>query len=88
MKVFNRAEFLSSKCCEICLSNGSKFMVKDLSDAAMDHISKIDETSDMNQVRNAVALALGTDVDKIKDIGVVELQGALGFLSESLFAQK
>jgi hypothetical protein len=87
MKVFNGAEFLESHACEISLSNGNTYVVKDLSDSAMDHISKIGEGSSMNDVRNVVAEALGTELKGLEKVGVVELQGALGFLSESLFNQ-
>ena len=88
MNVFNGAEFLKSKACNIDLSNGNKFIVKDLSDAAMDQITKIDENATMKDVRSAVATALDSNIDQLVGIGVVELQGALAFLSESLFAQK
>jgi len=87
MKVFNGAKFLESRGCEIELSNGKQYIVKDLSDASMDYISKIGEGSNMADVRNAVASALGTDLEGLEGVGVVELQGALGFLSESLFDQ-
>jgi len=87
MKVFNGAKFLETRGCEIELSNGNKFIVKDLSDASMDYISKIGEGSSMGDVRAAVASALGAELDQLTDIGVVELQGALGFLSSSLFDQ-
>ena len=54
----------------------------------MDQITKIGEDTTMQTVREAVAKALGTDIEALVGIGVVELQGALAFLSESLFAQK
>jgi len=89
MKVFNGADFLKSKTCTIDLSNGEHFVVKDLSDEAMDEITKInDSESTMASIRCTIAKAFKTDIKKLKGVGVVELQGALGFLSESLFDQK
>ena len=88
MKVFDGNKFLASRECSINFSNGSTYVVKDLSDTALTAMSKIDETTAMTDIRKIVGQALATDVAELKDIGIVELQGALAFLSESLFAQK
>jgi len=88
MKVFDGNQFLKSRECTINLSNGSQYIVKDLTDSAMDAITKIDETTTMEGVRDVVAKAFGTTSDALKGIGVVELQGSLDFLSKSLFDQK
>ncbi len=88
MKVFNGNEFLKSRECTIKLSDGTQHVVKDLSDTAMDALGKLDESTSMANIRTVVAETLRTDVESLKDIGVVELQGALNFLSQSLFVQK
>lgn len=88
MKVFNGQEFLASRECTLTLSDGSSYTVKDLSDDALTNMTKLDETASMSDVRTVMASALNTDVENLKSIGVVELQGAMGFLSESLFDVK
>lgn len=85
MKVFNGEEFLASRGCEINLSNGMKYIVKDLSDSTLEALTSISEDTPFNEVRNVVIQALQAKVEDIEDVGMVELQGALSFLSESLF---
>lgn len=86
MKVFNGKDFLASKGCEINLSNGQKYVIKDLSDDALEALTTLSEESSFSEVRSIVTKALQAKAEDIKDVGIIELQGALNFLSESLFA--
>ncbi len=86
MKVFDGNEFLASKGCEIKLSNGQKYVVKDLSDDALEALTTLSEETSFSEVRHIVTKALGAKAEDIQDVGIIELQGALNFLSESLFA--
>lgn len=86
MKVFDGAEFLASRGCEIKLSNGTKYIVKDLSDEVLEDLTSITEETPFNKVREIVRQALDATPEQIENVGMVELQGALSFLSESLFS--
>lgn len=86
MKVFDGSEFLSSRSCEINLSNGQKYVVKDLSDTTLEALVNMTEETPFVKVREVARDAIGATADEIKDVGILELQGALNFLSESLFA--
>jgi len=86
-KVFNGKEFMAQKSCTINLSNGVVATVSEVSDKtmkAMDELGK-NEDSGINEIRTVVALMLGKKPEDLSDIGIVELRGAMDFLSESLF---
>ena len=85
MKVFDGKDFLSSRSCEINLSNGQQYVVKDLSDSTLEALTKMTEETPFAEVRDVARSAIGATVEEIKEVGILELQGALNFLSESLF---
>jgi len=84
MKIFDGKQFLASKTCQINLSNGRTYVVKDLSDDVLQAITEITEQTPIADIRKVIAKAIGAKSEDITDVGMIELQGVLAFLSESL----
>lgn len=89
MKEFNGLDFLKSKAVKLTLSNNLSVEVSEISDFAMDKLSKLEEeNAGVGEIKAAFAEICNISVEQLKTIGIVELRGALDFLTESLFATK
>jgi hypothetical protein len=90
MKAFNGGKFLEEKSASITFSNGKTAVVCEIKDETMtlmDTLGK-DERTGALPIREVVASMCGFTVEDLASIGLVELKGALDFLSESLFSSK
>ena len=85
-KVFDGKSFLAQRETVINFSNGVVGNVSELSDGAMKALDTLnEEDTGVDKIREVVATIVGVEAGKLKDIGVVELRGAMDFLSENLF---
>lgn len=87
MKVFNGKEFLEQKAAQLDLSNGLTVTVTDIDDAVMDKLSEFESNSNVkvSELKTIFAQICGCDVKELSNVGIVELRGALDFLTGSLF---
>lgn len=85
--VFNGKDFLATKAAEIEFSNGLKVTVCEVNDEQMEMLSALgsEEAPTSDSVRKAVAALVGTEAEALKNVGLIELRGAMDFLTERLF---
>jgi len=88
MKVFNGGEFLKEKAVEIVFSNGKSAKVSELTDETLALMETLGDKKGTEPIREVIASVCKLPVEELKDLGLVELKGALDFLSESLFSSK
>ena len=86
-KVFDGKSFLAQRETTVTFSNGVTGTVSELNDGAMKALDALgkDEDTSVVKIREVVAKIVGCPSEKLDDVGVVELRGAMDFLSENLF---
>jgi hypothetical protein len=85
-KVFDGGKFLESHSCTVKLSNGLSVTVSELSDKTLELLDKLgDENSSVKDIRVTLAEALNVEPQALEKVQIVEMRGALDFLSKSLF---
>lgn len=86
MRAFNGKDFLSEKAASITFSNGKTAVVSELSDETLALMDTLGDKKGTEPIREVIASMCKFEVAELSSIGLVELKGALDFLSESLFA--
>ena len=87
MEVFDGGKFLESKATKLVFSNGTEVTVTDITDVQMKKMDELgkDENPSTESVREVAAAMMNIDVTQISTVGIVELRGAMDFLTERLF---
>lgn len=86
MKAFNGNDFLATKSASVTFSNGKTVVVREISDETLTLMDTLGDKKGTEPIREVIASMCKFKVEELQDIGLVELKGALDFLSESLFA--
>jgi hypothetical protein len=86
-KVFNGPDFLAKQTVSLTLSNGVTAKISELSDGTMKAMETLGKNEDagIQEIRAIVATICNKKVEELKEVGIVELRGAMDFLSENLF---
>jgi hypothetical protein len=86
MKVFNGSKLLEDKGVSITFSNGKTAVVTEISDETLELINNLTDKSGAAPMRSIVESMCKFEEGALAAIGLVELKGAMDFLSESLFS--
>lgn len=87
-EMFDGAGFLAEKECKLKFSNGLEVVLVDIMDEGMEKLSALEkiESPTVSDIRSALAAMVNKEAGDFDGIGLRELNGAIGFLSERLFA--
>lgn len=89
-KIFEGTKFLDDRAVTLNLSNGKHYDVREVMPEVMADISKLEKegNENANAMREILSKITSVEPKELKDLGMVEMKGAVDFLLESLFDMK